>query len=152
MDNQFSNPSYMPFGTPANIQSGTNDNIQGVRWVANIEEVRASSVPYGYRSLFLDNNNPIMYLKDYNGNVRQFSIKEIEQPKPENFVTKQELEEVKRSYESIIDEFRATIAQYTAQPTTDVTAAQYNTGASNTGVLQPSSSNEPNQTTSGTVA
>ncbi len=106
-------PTYMPFGAP-DTQSGTND-LQGVRWVAGMEEVKAASVPFG-RSIFMERNNDIFYVKDTNGNIRSFKYKEIPQPTPENFVTRQEFDDLRNKYEQLIQSNTATTQPTTQQP------------------------------------
>lgn len=140
---------YNPFGysayMPTNIPSGTND-IQGVRWVASIDEVRAYSVPYG-RAMFMNNQDQIFYIKDQSGDIRVFKFEEIEQPKPENMVTRQEFEELKAKYESLIQQ-QSTANQFQPAQSNATNASnaelQWNTGASQAGVLQPNSGYESN--------
>lgn len=140
---------YMPFGTPGNIQSGTND-IQGVRIVAGIEEVKAASVPYG-RSMFMNANEQIFYVKDTNGKIMTFKFEEVPEPTPENFVTKQELEkqlnDMRSYYESIISQQQPTASQPVAQQYESIPnhgsneELPGNTGASQGGVLQADQGN-----------
>lgn len=142
---------YNPFGYPAymapnNIPSGTND-IQGVRWVASIDEVRAFSVPYGIREIFMKQDEQVFYIKDYTGNIRMFTFEEVEQPKPENIVTRKEFEELKAKYESLIQQ-QSTANQFQSAQPVAVNASNAelpgNTGASQAGVLQPNSGYESN--------
>ena len=148
--NDYGNPAYMPFGTP-NIQSGTND-IQGVRRVANLDEVKAASVPYGFRCMFMHNTEPYIYIKDYTGNIRMYQCQEIEQPKPEDMAAR--LNELEAKYESLV---RQTATQQPAiQPTQYEPNENYagnaelsgNPGASQAGVLQADGRDGPGSTAS----
>lgn len=111
---QYGYPSYLPgFGNPE-ITSGTSD-IQGVRWVSSLEEVKAASVPFG-RSIFMESQENRFHIKDSNGSIRSFTFEEIPQPTPDNFVTRQEFEDLRRKYESVIQQQSAATVQQPAQP------------------------------------
>lgn len=127
--NQFS-PMY-----PYNIPSGTND-IQGVRWVSSIDEVRATTVPFG-RQIFMNQDNDIFYIKDTSGNIRCFEYKETDPPVPENFVTRKEFDELRSKYEQLVQQQSANANQ--PQSVTDHARnaeLSGNSGASQGGVLQ----------------
>lgn len=147
--------SYNMFGYPMypNIQSGTND-IQGVRWVASIEEVRAASVPYG-KSLFMDNNQDVFYVKDSNGSVKSFSFKEIPQPTPENFVTRQEFDDLRSKYEQLVQSTQQPITgQQIVQPDANSSndeSVQWQPGASQAGAMQSDSIDGVVTVSAGTV-
>lgn len=105
--------AHAPFGTPAYIQSGTND-IQGVNWVSSFDEVRAASVPFG-RKMFMENNEQIFHIKDSNGSIMSFKFEEIPQPTPANFVTRQEFDDLRSKYESLVQQQQAAAVQQSAQ-------------------------------------
>ena len=100
-------------------QSGTSD-LQGVRWVASFDEVKAASVPFG-RSLFMETGQDIFYIKDSNGSIKRFAFKETDLPVPENFVTRKEFDDLKEKYEQLV-----------IQSTAATTAAQFNQSNANT--------------------
>lgn len=132
--NQFS-PMYSQY-----IPSGTND-IQGVRWVSSIDEVRATTVPFG-RQIFMNQDIDIFYIKDTSGNIRCFEYTETEPPVPENFVTRKEFDELRSKYEQLVQQQSAS----TNQPqsvTNNAGNAELSgyTGASQGGILQASPSN-----------
>lgn len=91
-------------GYPAYLQptyqSGTND-IQGVCWVSGVDEVRATTVPFG-RQMFMHNDEPIFYIKSSNGTIEAFKFEETTIPTPENCVTREEFDELRSKYESIV--------------------------------------------------
>lgn len=140
-------PAYMPnIGAPT-IPSGTND-IQGVRWVSCLDEVKAASVPFG-RSLFMQNNEMIFYVKDSNGVIQTFAFNEITPPAPEDLAselayTKQEISELKAQLEFLrsnnaqqsIQSTTAADWQQFAQSNADAQTAQYDASTSQPGVLQ----------------
>ena len=141
---------YNPYGNPGYpapyIPSGTAD-IAGVTWVSSFDEARNAIVPYG-KQLFMHSDDKQFYVKDRSGAIKAFKFEEIPLPSndPSNFVTKQEFEELRRQYESLVQQQSGTI---TASPNisepiainaTDATI-QGNTGASQAGVLQQNSGN-----------
>lgn len=82
------------------MQTNVSD-IQGIRWVSSIEEVRAASVPWG-RAIFMDNTQDVFYIKSSNGSVSAYKFEAIQMPAPENFVTRQEFDDLKDKYEQLI--------------------------------------------------
>ncbi len=132
-----------------NIQSGTSD-IQGVPGVSSINEVYSASVPYG-KQIFMDRNQYVFYLKDYTGNIKAFSFKEIPVPgvgpNMENYVTREEFDNLRNKYEQLINtDANATTnttaqpnAQQSTQPVANYATTQYDSTASTTGVLQSGS-------------
>lgn len=85
---------------PNTYQSGTND-ITGVCWVSGVDEVRATSVPFG-RQLFMNNAQDIFYIKGSNGAIKAFKFEEIQLPTPENLVTRAEFDELRSKYEQLV--------------------------------------------------
>ena len=133
-------PSY-----PYNIQSGTTD-LQGVTWVNSLIEVEATRVPYG-KQIFMDRNNPYFYVKDYTGVIKCFKFEEVPLPSqnPDNYVTKEEFDQLRMQYEQLVSTVSATTATQPAEPAqpyvdhaADV-AVPGDTGASQAGVLQQGS-------------
>lgn len=105
---------------PSNIVSRAQTDIQGVRRVANIDEVYATSIPYGSRIMFMHHNEPYFYVKEGSA-VETYKFEKVEPPKPENFVTRQEFDELRSMYESLVSQqqYAATAAvQRIATPTT----------------------------------
>lgn len=144
------------FGYPSNIQSGTTSGYSGVTEVSSLDEVRAASVPFGV-AIYMMNNGNMFYAKNTQGMIKAFKFEEIPIPSndPQNFVTREEFDKLRSQYDQLIAQQHATATttiQPTAQSVTNVTTTQYDTRASNSGVLQQSSINEPNQGTSVTVA
>lgn len=116
------NPSYSNPALAQYIQSGTND-IQGVRWVASLEEVRSASVPFG-RNIFMDQTQEVFYIKDAYGNVRAFRFEEIPVSattvNPSDYVTKKEFDDLRSKYESLVQQQSAASAnQQPSQPHAD---------------------------------
>lgn len=141
---------YNPYGGYpgfANIQSGTSD-INGVPQVSSIEEVKAASVPYGVSIFFTKDNSNLFYAKNSNGLIKCFKYQEVPIPSndPQNFVTKQEFDDLRTKYEQLAQQYA------TVQPATTATTVQSsvynasdaelpgNTGTSEAAILQPGSS------------
>lgn len=113
-----------PYGYPAqywpsNAMSGAQRDIQGVRWVSNINEVNSIPVPDGVKEMFMERTNPIFYIKD-GSYISTFKFEKVEPPKPEDFVTRTEFDELRRKYESLVQSTNATTIE---QPVT-TTAVQ----------------------------
>lgn len=150
---------YGGFGFPQNIQPGTT-GYSGVSEASSIDEVRAASVPYGV-SLFMMHDGNIFYAKNSQGVIKCFKYEELPIPSndPQNFVSRAEFNDLKEKYNELIARqygAAATTAQpiqpTATQPVADVATAQYDTGASQAGALQPDSSNELDQTAGGAIA
>ncbi len=92
-----------PYGYPAypTQMSGAQNDIQGVRWVSNSNEVNSIPVPDGIKMMFMERENPIFYIKQ-GSSVDAFKFEKIEPPKPEDFVTRTEFDELRRKYESLV--------------------------------------------------
>ena len=158
--NPYGNLGYLP-----NIQSGTS-GYSGVSEVSSIDEVKAASVLYGV-GLFMDRTNNLFYAKNSQGLIKAFEYKEIQIPSnnPQNFVSRAEFNELKEKYDELVRQ-HATEPTAATQPnvnadqqwqpatndTVSTTATQYDTGASNTGVLQQGGTNEFDQGTGQPIA
>lgn len=141
------------FGYPQNIQPGTT-GYSGISEASSIDEVKATSVPYGV-SLFMMRDGNIFYAKNSQGIIKCFKYEELPMPSndPQNFVSRAEFNELKEKYDELIArQYGAAttaaqpIQQTATQPVADVTTTQYDTGASQAGALQPDSSNEFDKT------
>lgn len=111
-------------------KSGTND-IQGVHWVSSIDEARYASVPFG-RAMFMNSNVQEFYIKEaMSGSIRVFKFEEVEIPKPEDFVTKAEFEDLRRKYEQLVQQ---------QQPTATATATESNVDTASNAIIQGDSS------------
>lgn len=141
--------AYNPYSYPGytqNISSGTTD-LMSVPWVSSIQEVESTRVPYG-KQLFMDRNHDYFYVKDYTGLIKCYRFEEAPPPSTytiqdtNNFVTKQEFDELRQKYEQLIAASTDTTA---TQPTQSNeysqtnAAVQWNTGASQATVLQSNS-------------
>ncbi len=128
------------YGYPAypDIQSGTTDNIQGVRRVSCIEEVYATSVPDGVRAMFMDGTKDMFYIKD-GLSVRAFEFAEVAPMKPGDYVTKSEFEELKKQYEQLVQQQQ----RYAAASAPAVSAQPVADDAGDTGVQRYSGASTP---------
>lgn len=145
-------PNYGFPGYPNNIQSGTADTL-GISWVSSIEEVRSYHVPFG-KQVFMDRNQDIFYVKNTAGEIKAFSFKETSIPSlsPENYVTKQEFDELRTKYEQLIQQqSAATGTQSFTNNATDATV-QGITGGSQTAAMQPVSVDGNNANTAQQLA
>lgn len=106
-NNTYGYPAFMPGWQPPQ-QSGATD-IQGVRWVSGIDEVNATTVPTGMRSMFMDQTKNVFYIKD-GAAVKAFEFKEIKPPAPEDFVTRTEFEKLRSEYERLVQQQNAATA------------------------------------------
>lgn len=79
---------------------------QGVRFVSGLAEAQSCYVPLGFKTILMDSNEDKFYLKenDFNGvsTVSQYSFSKIEKPAADGFVTHEEFDRWKESYESAI--------------------------------------------------
>lgn len=135
--------AYNPYGYPGytpTIVSGTAD-IQGVPWVSTIDEVRSAPVFSG-KQMFMDRNANKFYVKDQYGNMKAFEFTEVPlEVTPDNYVTKQEFEELRSKYEQLVNANWQPAAQPAVQPVADAATAQYVTSAGEAGVLQQGGAN-----------
>ena len=138
----YGNPSFtaLPY-----IPSGTAD-IAGVTWVSGFDEARNAIVPYG-KQLFMHRNEQQFYVKDHSGAIKAFKFQEIPLPSndPSNFVTKQEFEELRQKYESLVQQqqqntYATGWNEPVANNATDATVQGF-TGTGEAGVLQQDSFN-----------
>lgn len=123
-------PAYQPLmAAPNTYMSGAND-ILGVRWVSNIDEVKATSTPDGSIAMFMHSSQPYFYIKK-GAEVSTFKFEKVEPPKPEDFVTRTEFEELRKQYESYIRAYPPTSATTIQQQSDQSTAIQPNTNNAN---------------------
>ena len=81
--------------------------IQGVKFVHSLQEAQACSIPLGTRSIFMNQDEDIFYLKetDFNGvsNVVEYEFKKREPVQErKDYITKEEFEEWRKRYEQSI--------------------------------------------------
>ena len=144
---------YNPFGNlgyPTNIQPGTN-GFSGISEVSSIDEVKAASVPYG-TAIFMANSSDMFYAKNSQGLIKAFKFQEIPIPSndPQDFITRNEFETLRRQNEQLIEQnaaLAAQLQQQQPQPYANVAATQYDPTASTGGVVQPNSANGMDQGT-----
>lgn len=146
---------FMPqygLGYPNNIQSGTT-GYSGISEVSSLDEVKAASVPFGVH-IYMSNSSNTFYAKNTQGVIKAFKFEEMPMPSnnPENFVTREEFDDLRRQYEQLAQQHATSatakpIPQWTGQPIANVATAQYDTTTSATGVMQQDSSNGMDQGT-----
>lgn len=147
--NTYGYPAYAPQMAPQQ-QRPAND-IQGVRWVSGFDEAKTTHVMPGSRIMMLDTNVDIFYIKDGMGNIEAYSFQKTDPPAPPEFVTRQELNEMRNSYEQLIQQYQQQLSSATnvnAQPVAADpagTAIQWKSGASQEAVVRPDSSAELEQ-------
>lgn len=113
--------------------------ISGVTLVTSIDEVR--STPTFGRQLFMNRDEQIFYVKENDGSIRCFSFEEVPPPSSENYVTRQEFDELRSKYEQLIQSTAAAAAQQqqlVQQPNAgnaDGSQLQWNSGAGQAAVL-----------------
>lgn len=92
-----------PVYQPAQQQQG----IAGVRFVNGIEEAKTVAIPYGTQALFMDANADRFFIKatDQNGasSVEEYRFEKVEPEKPD-YVTRKEFEELRKAYESALQQ------------------------------------------------
>lgn len=102
----------------------------GIKFVNNIQEVNNCWLVPGTQAIFMDRNKDRFYLKetDFNGFsvTTEYEFKKVEYP-PENsnsYITKEEFEQWREKYESIIQQIEsATNAAAASIPQADKSAA-----------------------------
>lgn len=92
-----------PIFQPAPQQQG----IAGVRFVNGQDEARTVAIPYGTRALFMDANEDTFYIKETDvagaSTVETYRFEKVE-PQRVDYVTRAEFEELKRAYESALQQ------------------------------------------------
>lgn len=145
-------PYNQPYGYPGyamNIPSGTADTINGVPQVSSIDEVRAASVPYGVTIFMTDHD--VFYAKNSQGLIKAFKFEEVPIPSndPQNFVTREEFDNLRRQYEQLTQQYAtATATPIAAQPIANTATTQYDSTAGTAGIVQPNSQNGMDTTAS----
>lgn len=90
-----------------------NPPSSGIRFVNNIQEVNNCWLVPGTQAIFMDRNKDRFYLKetDFNGFsiTTEYEFKKVEYPQEEsnNYITKEEFEQWKEKYESIIQQIES---------------------------------------------
>lgn len=85
-------------------------DIQGVRFVNGIEEAKNCTIPFGTKVLLMDKNVDRFYIKETDSTgvstVSEYEFKKVEAVAPQEYVTKQEFDQLsfqlKEQYESTI--------------------------------------------------
>ena len=101
--------NYNPyFAQQMAIQYQQPQQIQGVKFVKDLQEAQNCSIPIGTKALFMNQNENIFYLKenDFNGvsNVTSYKFEEIKPRSDENYITREEFEKWKEEYEQSIQQ------------------------------------------------
>ena len=109
------NPYYMQ-PMPSTYQS---PQIQGVKFVQNLQEAQSCSIPLGTRVIFMNQDEDVFYIKemDYNGvsNVTEYEFKKKEPIKEtRDYITKDEFEQWRKGYEQFIEQ--QLLSKKSAQP------------------------------------
>jgi len=85
-----------------------------VRFVSSIEEARASIVPYGFRALMLDSNKDSFYIKqqepDGSVSVTEYAFTKVEPPKPVEYATKDDIDEIRGLLNELVAERQSNAA------------------------------------------
>ena len=85
----------------------------GIKFVNGIQEVNNYWLVPGTQAIFMDRNKDRFYLKetDFNGFsvTTEYEFKKVEYPQenPSNYITKEEFEQWKEKYESIIQQIES---------------------------------------------
>lgn len=98
-----------------------------VKFVDSIQEVNNYWLVPGTKVIFLDKNKDSFYLKetDFNGFsvTTEYKFKKVEYPADNGYITKEEFEQWKEKYESIIQQIGSTAnTPTTSIPTADKSA------------------------------
>lgn len=93
---------YQPW---AAFQPPQPQSIAGVRFVGGIEEARSVPIPYGSRALLMDAGSDVFYVKSTDqagaSTIEAYRFERIE-PEEREYVTREEFEELRRAYESVV--------------------------------------------------
>ena len=105
------NPYYMrPYQQP---------QIQGVKFVQNLQEAQSCSIPLGTKAIFMNQGEDIFYIKemDFNGisNVTEYEFKKKEPTQEtKEYMTREEFENWRTGYEQFIKQ--QLLSTQSAQP------------------------------------
>ena len=100
-------PQSMAYGYQ---QQQQNSQIQGIRFVQGLQEAQSCTIPLGTKSIFMDMNKDVFYLKemDFNGvsKVTEYEFKPVEHNPVDNsnFITRAEFEKWKEEYEQLVQQ------------------------------------------------
>lgn len=112
---------YQPY--PVYQPMPQSQGIAGVRFVNGIDEAKAVAIPYGTKALFMDMNEDAFYIKETDATgastVDMYTFVKVE-PEHEEYVTRAEFEELKRRYESVVQQSQDK-QQYSAQQQSTIT-------------------------------
>jgi len=98
----------MPYGYQSQQQ------IQGIKFVQGIQEAQSCTIPLGTKSIFMDMNKDVFYLKemDFNGisKITEYEFKPVVHNPVDNsnFITRAEFDKWKEEYEQFIQQRYAT--------------------------------------------
>lgn len=104
--------------------------IQGVKFVKDLQEAQTCSIPLGTKALFMSQNENIFYLKenDFNGvsSVTAYKFEEIKPHSDENYITREEFEKWKEEYEQSVQQGQSAVpTQFSQQQSNGTTAELY---------------------------
>lgn len=96
-------PYYQPY--PVYQPSPMQQGIAGVRFVSGEDEAKSVAIPYGSKALFMDANEDAFYVKETDmagaSTVEKYTFQKVE-PVEEEYVTREEFDELRRAYESTL--------------------------------------------------
>lgn len=121
-------PQSMAYGYQ---QQQQNSQIQGIRFVQGLQEAQSCTIPLGTKSIFMDMNKDVFYLKemDFNGvsKVTEYEFKPVEHNPVDNsnFITRAEFEKWKEEYEQLVQQRYATQSAQQFANEQQSTAAEY---------------------------
>lgn len=118
--------------------------IQGVRFVDGVEDVKNCTIPFGTKVLLMDKNKDRFYIKETDSagvsTMSEFEFKKVETIAPQEYVTKQEFEklssQLKEQYESTIQRIEQLHQPATVLPRIDPATVPTVANVPLTGVYQ----------------
>lgn len=122
--NPYNYNPYFPQSMAYGYQQQQNSQIQGIRFVQGLQEAQSCTIPLGTKSIFMDMNKDVFYLKemDFNGvsKVTEYEFKPVEHNPVDNsnFITRTEFEKWKEEYEQLVQQ------RYASQPAQQFTNEQ----------------------------
>lgn len=124
--------NYNPyFAQQMAYQYQQSQQIQGVKFVKDLQEAQTCSIPLGTKALFMNQNENIFYLKenDFNGvsSVTAYKFEEIKPHSDENYITREEFEKWKEEYEQSVQQSQRAAdvpAQFSQQQQSNGTTAE----------------------------
>lgn len=97
---------------PGSWTLGQVNSLQGTRFVKGYEGALSTPCMSG-RTLLMDEDDPVFYVKEITGNgnqtIKSYRFEEIEQPKQPEYVTRDELEGLMRRYESAVSRLESIV-------------------------------------------